>query len=313
MIKPMSRIADGFWRAAAYCLHPRVIGWSLLPLILLAALSAVLSYFFWESAVAGVRATLESWSLIEGLLKWLDSLGAGGFRTVLAPMVVIVLASPALVMLCLLAVAAMMTPALADLVAQRRFPGLERKHGAGFFASLGWSLGHTLVAMVVLVLSLPFWLIPPIALIVPPLTLGWLCYRVFTFDVLSEFASAPERRALLSEHRLPLMLVGLVTGYLGAAPAALWAFSALTLALAPLFVLLFVFLSTLVFAFSSLWFSHYALAALQDMRRTNTVTPREPDPVMDVLPANYATAPPLPSDGPDFGAPALDKPSPLNP
>ena len=33
MIKPMSRIADSFWRAAAYCLHPRVIGLSLLPLI----------------------------------------------------------------------------------------------------------------------------------------------------------------------------------------------------------------------------------------------------------------------------------------
>lgn len=33
MIKPMSRIADAFWRAAAYCLHPRVIGLSLLPLI----------------------------------------------------------------------------------------------------------------------------------------------------------------------------------------------------------------------------------------------------------------------------------------
>ena len=107
MIKPMSRIADAFWRAAAYCLHPRVIGLSLLPLIVSAALAFGLGYFFWEAAVAGVRATLESWSLIDGLLNnqiigmavvsllvvkalvWSISLGSGTSGGVLAPLLII--------------------------------------------------------------------------------------------------------------------------------------------------------------------------------------------------------------------------------
>jgi len=64
MVKSMSQLADAFWRAAAYCLHPRVIALSLLPLLLSAALAFGLGYFFWEDAVTGMRGTLESWQLI---------------------------------------------------------------------------------------------------------------------------------------------------------------------------------------------------------------------------------------------------------
>ena len=36
----MSLLLDSFWRAVAYCLHPRVIGLSLLPLLAMIALAA---------------------------------------------------------------------------------------------------------------------------------------------------------------------------------------------------------------------------------------------------------------------------------
>ena len=55
----MGLIFDSFWRAVAYCLHPRVIALSVLPLILMVALSFALGYFFWESSVAAVAAWLE--------------------------------------------------------------------------------------------------------------------------------------------------------------------------------------------------------------------------------------------------------------
>ena len=47
----MSLLLDSFWRAVAYCLHPRVIALSFLPLLIMVALSLGLGYFFWESAV----------------------------------------------------------------------------------------------------------------------------------------------------------------------------------------------------------------------------------------------------------------------
>ena len=60
MMASMGRVADAFWRAVAYCLHPRVIALSFVPLLLTAGLAWGLGYFFWEPAVDAVRATLNS-------------------------------------------------------------------------------------------------------------------------------------------------------------------------------------------------------------------------------------------------------------
>lgn len=294
MVNTMGRLADSFWRAAAYCLHPRVIALSLLPLGIAAGLAFGLGYFFWETAVDGVRATLDSWKLIETLLGWLDYVGAGGFRAVMAPLFVLVLALPVIVVLSLLLVALMMTPALVRLVARRRFPLLEQKHGAAWWQGLGWSLWNCLLALLALIVSLPFWLIPPLVLVVPPLIWGWLGYRVFSFDVLADHASVAERRRLLREHKMPLLGLGLITGYLGAAPAAIWAFGIVAVALAPFLILASIWLYTLVFAFSTLWFTHYALAALQDLRRQQAEARAVIQPVEVLAPVEPAPPPPLP-------------------
>jgi hypothetical protein len=60
--------------------------------------------------------------------------------------------------------------------------------------------------------------------------------------------------------------MGVLTGYLSAAPSLFWAMSALTLVFAPILILVSIWLYTLVFAFSALWFAHYLLAALHDLR-----------------------------------------------
>ena len=66
----------------------------------------------------------------------------------------------------------------------------------------------------------------------------------------------------------------MVTGYLSAAPSLVWALGAFTLVFAPLLVFVAVWIYTFVFAFSALWFTHYALAALAALRaRTPVVGP----------------------------------------
>ena len=262
----MKNLLDSFWRAVAYCLHPKVIGLSLLPLLIGVALTLGLGWFYWESAVAGVRATLENWLLVDAGLKWVESLVGAPFRSVLAPLIVVGLAAPVIVLLSVLLVAWFMTPAIADLVAARRFPGLERKQGASLLSSVFWALGCTILALLALVISLPLWFIPPLVLVVPPLIWGWLNFKVMSFDVLAAHASTAERRALMDQHRLQLLTIGVISGYLGAAPSLLWAASAMTLVFAPLLIVVSVWLYTLVFGFSSLWFAHYSLAALAALR-----------------------------------------------
>jgi hypothetical protein len=121
-------------------------------------------------------------------------------------------------------------------------------------------------------------LIPPVVLIVPPLIWGWLTYRVLSFDVLADHADRAERRTLMQRHRWPLLAAGILTGYLGAAPSLLWAFSALTLILAPVLVVLSVWLYTLVFAFSTLWFAHFLMAALAKLRSEGVAASEERAP-----------------------------------
>jgi hypothetical protein len=263
----MKDLLDAAWRAAAYCLHPRVIWLSVLPLVLAAGLTVGLGYFYWEGAVEGVRATLEQWALLGTVLDALDSIGAPGLRVVLAPLIVVALAMPVIVVVSLLLVAVLTTPSIVKLVAARRFPELERRKGASVWASMLWSLGCTVLALLALVVTLPLWLIPPLVLVLPPLIWGWLAYRVISFDVLADHASAAERRQLLHEHRWPLLGVGVASGYLSAAPSLLWALGAATLIFAPLLVVVSLWLYTFVFAFAVLWFAHYALAALATLRR----------------------------------------------
>ena len=166
----------------------------------------------------------------------------------------------------LLVVAAMMAPALVSLVAERRFPALERKRGGSWVAAVFWALGSTVLALVALVVSIPLWLVPPLILILPPLIWGWLTYRVMAYDALAEHASRQERLEIFRRHRGWLLGIGVLTGFLGAAPSLLWASGAL---FAVAFVVLMpvaIWVYTLVFAFSALWFAHYSLAALQALR-----------------------------------------------
>ncbi len=298
----MGLLFDSFWRAVAYCVHPRVMALSVLPLLLMAGLAAALHYFYWDSAVEFVRTTLQTTPWLDSVWQWLRGWGVNtDVPTLVAPLLLIVALTPIVVMLALLVIGFLMTPALVNLVATRRFASLERKKGGSFFLSLGWMLGSTALALVALLLSVPLWLIPPLVLLLPPLIWGWLTYRVMAFDALAEHADKHERRILLERHRWSLLFIGIVSGYLGAAPGIVWAsgvvFAAAFIVLIPIALWIY----TLVFAFSSLWFAHFALAALQQLRR-ETIANTPPPPPQSVIPEpltvespNQAALPPAPT------------------
>jgi hypothetical protein len=73
------------------------------------------------------------------------------------------------------------------------------------------------------------------------------------------------------ENRLTLLAMGVLTGLMGAAPSLVWASGALFAAAFVVLVPLAVWLYTVVFAFSSLWFAHFGLSALAALRRAQGV------------------------------------------
>jgi hypothetical protein len=267
----MRLLLDSFWRAVAYCFMPRVMLLSLMPLALLLVLSLSWGYFYWEPTQDWVRDTLSSWLLLQSALDWLQDHGAGHLQSVLVPIVVIFAITPVLVILTLLAVSWLMSPGLIKLVVDRRFGHLAIKRGGSLWTSLFWTLVSTLAALLAMVITLPLWLVPPLMFVVPPLIWGWLSYRVMVFDALLKHASREERIAIGRKHRLWLLLIGVLTGYLGALPSVVWASGALFAAAFLVLVPVAVWIYALVFAFTALWFAHYSLAALEQHRAETDV------------------------------------------
>jgi hypothetical protein len=268
----MRLFLDSFWRAVAYCLMPRVMLLSLLPLAMLLVLSVSWGYFYWLPTQDWVREMLASWQVLQSMMDWLQDKGAAELQAVMVPLVVIFAITPVLVVISLLAVSLMMTPALVDLVVQRRFAHLALKHGGSTLTSLAWTVGSTVIAMVAMVISLPLWAVPPLMFIVPPLIWGWLSYRVMVFDALVNHASREERLSIGRQHRVALLIIGVLTGYMGALPSLVWASGAVFVAAFLVLIPLAIWIYALVFAFTSLWFTHYSLAALEALRaETGTV------------------------------------------
>ena len=285
----MKLLIDSFWRSALYCLYPRVIGLSVLPLVLIVALSWLLGYLYWDTAVAFVGGWLDASAWLDTVWRWLEGVGLGNLKTVVAPLLVIFAFTPLVVVASLLAVSFMMTPSLTRMVAERRFAGLQRKHGGRVLLSLWWTFFSLVLALGALVLTLPMWLVPPLALVLPAFIWGWLTYRVMAFDVLAEFASVEERNILMARHRMSFLAMGVVTGLMGAAPSLVWASGALFAAAFVILVPVAIWIYTLVFAFSSLWFAHFGLAALQALR--DEPQPVAVDAVLPATPTAVSTSP----------------------
>ena len=84
--------------------------------------------------------------------------------------------------------------------------------------------------------------------------------------------------------------MGVLTGYVGALPSVIWGFGP-ALVYAPFIVLVAIWIYTLVFAFSALWYSHYLLSALADLResraRAKAAAVYVPVPMLDATVPSY--------------------------
>ena len=294
----MVLLISSFWRAVLYCLHPKVILLSLLPLLFAMGTAGLLAYFFWQSAQEALLGMLDASVFVTTLAAWLAAVGLPALKAMLAPLILIVVLTPLVVVCTVLLVSTLMTPGLVRVVARRRFPELERRHGASFVASLGWALISCTLALAATIFTAPMWILPPLVLLIPPAIWAWLTYRVMAFDALADHASSAERQTILANHKSALISMGFVVGFLGATPSLLWSMGLMAIAMAPLLLPLSVWLYTVVFVFASLWFVHYCLAALEALRAEHEASmfvPTRPLTQVDPLPAHpNSLAPELP-------------------
>lgn len=278
----MNDILRAFGRAVVSQLHPRMLMLTVIPFVLATALWGGLIWWGWDPIMSTARALLEGSVFTSWIYSMLDWLGLQSLRTVVAPLFVLTLAIPLVIASMLIFISLFSVPAVVKHL-ERAYPDLQKGHGGSIAGSVFQALGNTVVFLVLVVVTLPLWLIPPFFALIPPVLWGWLTYRVMTYDALSEHATAEERKTLMKRHRIPLLTIGVVVGLLGSAPTLLWVWSAVIIFLFPVVLAGTLWLYVLIFIFSALWFGHFCLRALADLRAERAAAAPPAPPAGDVI------------------------------
>ena len=208
-------VARSLLYGAANVLHPRMLWLMLWPMLVALALWGSVALFAWTRLAVRIAAWLQQG--FDYALSWTHiDLGAAGL---LAANVLLFLFFVPLVYLTALFILSLFgMQQMVNYVAERSYPALERRRGGGVAGS-GW---NSLVAFFGLlglgVLSLPFWLFPPLWPVISLVILGWVNQRLLRYDALAEHADTQEMKRLFSSRRGSLYLMGFLLALIAYVP-----------------------------------------------------------------------------------------------
>ncbi len=265
-MRTMTPLFTSFFRALVSQLHIRMLLLTILPFIIAVALWGLALWQGLQPLIDQLHAWFADYGLFHAAGEMLDAIGLGAVRAILVPLIAMWLLLPFMIVTALVLVGSMAMPAIARHVGQRQYPQLAMRHGGSFAGSLWVSLSAFVVFIIAWLLTLPLNLRPLFALFVQPLLWGWLASRVMSYDALADYADTEERRQIMAHHRWPLLVIGIVSGSLGAAPGLLWLGGVMSVIFFPLLAAVSIWLYLLIFVFSGLWFQHYCLDALARLR-----------------------------------------------
>ena len=150
----------------------------------------------------------------------------------------------------MLVAAIFVMPMLIEHLAASDYPELARLGKDSVSGAVWNSVSAVLLFAGGWLLTLPLWLIPGFALLLPILWMAWLTRRTFAYDALTVHATDDEWRVLRRQHSLPLLLLGVTLALLAHVPV----------------------LGLLTPSLAALAYVHYCLEALRGLRQGAVVT-----------------------------------------
>lgn len=264
----MQQVFKSFGLALVGTMHPRMLWLSLRPFLIVSILWGSLIWLTWTPALEMLSIFLTTSIFTSWIQDGLIWAGFENARAWIAPLFFVMLLIPLISISLLVFIAFTTVPTIVKAVTrQHTYQDLEQKKGGGFFGSLIYTIWSALICLALVMLTLPVWWVPPLVAVLPPLLWGWLTMRLMSYDILAQHATSQERDTLLQRHRWPLLAMGIFSGMLGAVPTFFWATSALALVLFPIVSFVALWIYSLIFVFAALWFTHYLLEALKELRR----------------------------------------------
>jgi hypothetical protein len=186
-------------------MHPRMLWLMVWPVLIALLLWGSVALVFWVRTAVWLAGVLSHWL---DASRFLSTLNVGDVTLVAANVLLFLLFVPLVYMTALFIVGIFGMQAMVDYVARRAYPDLERRHGGGALGS-GWNGVVALLGMLLLgLLTLPLWLVPPLWPLIPIAILGWGNQRLLRYDALADHADRDEMRRVFRERRGALYLLG---------------------------------------------------------------------------------------------------------
>lgn len=234
--------------SAARSLTQRGVLWHLMwPTLAAAAVWTSLLVSSWSSLVEVGNRLITGMPLVGGWLAASET--ALLVALVMYKIGLVVLALPIIYVTAAFLVAAVALPLMAEKVAGMDYADIARRRGGSQMGSVWNALVSVLQFLLLLVLSLPFWLIPGVGLILSLVLTAWLNQRAFRYDALMAHADAFEMKDLPARHAGGLFGVGLLGAVMAHVP----------------------FINLFAPALSGLAFVHYLLSALRVSRQSENI------------------------------------------
>ncbi len=240
----MNDIARALGRALISQFHPRMLWLALWPFLVSLVLWGVLGFAFRHPAIAWIEGLAAGSFIGASLNTGFSWLGIDSGLGLISGVIYAGFVFAMMVLTALLIIAVVAMPTVVAHVGGRDYPQLARKNGGTYLGSVGNALWVSVVFLIGFVLTIPLWLIAPLALLVPLLWWGWATARMFRYDALVAHASQEERELLFARHGKAFLAIGTTVSLLNFVP--------------PLFFL--------VPILGGLAFTHYGLHALERMR-----------------------------------------------
>lgn len=237
----MPTLSLALYRGLVSLLHPRMLALMLVPVIAALLLWLVAAIFFWSSAVAWLQAHIQEWDALQWMLAWWPlTLVAAHAATVLLALAAV----PAMLVAATLVTGIFAMPMMVAHVARSDYPQLLKRRGGSFVGSAWNGIAALLIFLLLLVLTLPLWLVPPLWPFLSLGLLGYLNQRVFRYDALAEHGDAAEIKRIVGEDRWKLYWLGVAVAVAAHVPV----------------------LGFFTPVYGGLVFIHYALARLAALR-----------------------------------------------
>jgi hypothetical protein len=205
----MDAVSKALRAAAGSLVHPIILGVLLVPMLIALAIWVAMGWAFW-GAWTGL---IENFVVGHVSPTWIAPDNFVRLASWIAGTVVLSLLAPLVILTAVLIATIFAMPVLVRHVARRDFSRLEQRHGGTVFGSLWNAVAAIFLFVLLWVVTLPLWLLGPLALPLPLLLSAYLNQRLFRYDALSDHADADEMALIFEFARGRLFCSGSPPGW----------------------------------------------------------------------------------------------------